>query len=90
MSTSRFCNRPEKGPEASVSNTNPNDPFTAQVANENRSPLRASRTTTFPRAGTNVVSTVGILQRSSAVVGARRRVSAPKREGLHERYPRSF
>jgi len=70
MSTSRFCNRPEKGPEASVSNTNPNDPFTAQVANENRSPLRASRTTTFPRAGTNVVSTVGILQRSSALIGA--------------------
>jgi hypothetical protein len=50
-----------KEPEASVSNTNPNDPFTAEVANENRSPLRASRTTTFPRAGTNVVSTVMML-----------------------------
>jgi len=60
----------KKEPEASVSNTNPNDPFTAEVANENRSPLRASRTTTFPRAGTNVVLTVRILKQSLARVGA--------------------
>ena len=48
-------------PEASVSSTNPNDPFTAEMTNENRSPLRASRTTIFPRAGTHVASTVAML-----------------------------
>jgi hypothetical protein len=48
-------------PEADGSSINPNDPFFAEVTNEIRSPLRASRTTIFPRGGTHVVSTVPIL-----------------------------
>lgn len=34
-----------KEPEADGSNINPNEPFSAEVENEIRSPLRASRTT---------------------------------------------
>lgn len=38
----------------------PTIPFTAEMGNEIRSPLRASRTTNFPRGGTHVVSTVAV------------------------------
>ena len=57
-------------PEADGSSINPNDPFFAEVTSEIRSPLRASRTTIFPRGGTHVVSTVHSLIVSLGHVGA--------------------